>query len=139
MENWQKEAWIAEHIMGWREVEKTEGVYPENPGISFKVDTFHREIPIVCIGDPYQTAMGNWMVQYYHWRPFSNIRDAWMVAEKMTAELEQDEPPGTALRFHGMMRGLDLWTIPEAKAAEELCIVAIVAMRHNSETLEKFG
>ncbi len=137
MENWQKEAWIAEHIMGWRKVEKTEGIYKVDPGISFLVDS-PRNSKTVFVGEPYLVGK-KWGVKYRVWRPFSNIRDAWMVAEKMTAELEQDEPPGTALRFHGMMRGLDLWTMPEAKAAEELCVVAIVAMRHNSETLEKFG
>lgn len=139
MENWQKEAWLAEHIMEWRKVEQTEGIYENDPGISFIVDTFHRKDAIVCRGEPYQITGGKWGVQYHHWRPFSSIRDAWMVAEKMTAELEQDEPPGTALRFHGMMRGQEIYTMPEAKAAEELCVVAIVAMRHNSETLEKFG
>lgn len=137
MENWQKEAWIAEHIMGWRKVTKTEGIYENDPGISFLVDS-PRNSKTVFVGRPYQVD-NRWGVQYQEWHPFSNIRDAWMVAQKMTAELEQDEPPGTALRFHGMMRGLDLWTMPEAKAAEELCVVAIVAMRYNSETLEKFG
>ena len=138
MENWQKEAWIAEHIMGWRKVEKTEGIYKDDPGISFLVDGKpHRSEPAVLIGEPYCINSGVWSVHYRSWRPFSNIRDAWMITEKMMTW--DGERPIESVRFNAMMMSLDLWTMPEAKAAEELCVVAIVAMRYNSETLEKFG
>ena len=137
MENWQKEAWIAEHIMGWRKVGKTEGIYKTDPGTSFLVDS-PRNSKTVFVGESYRIYDDAWSIHYRVWRPCSNIRDAWMIAEKMTKG-ELDDPKDSSWQFYARMGQLNLWTMPEARAAEELCVVAIVAMRYNSETLEKFG